>query len=1041
MRTARVNSFMGTLAWLAGVAGIAGIAGLSGIAGFIGLAACVTPPQANAATMTWNGGNGNWCNVNGWDPHQIPDAADEIAVLGGNSPYTVSLDGTIGPGQVDLTNPEATLLFLNGTSMMVTSTELSNYGTIDTAPGSSGIWGELVNRPGARILLRSGVLFGMRGSLLRNDGEILVNSDQLPGTANFRLNDPSGITLGGTGQLILQGGDDPTYAELGSYQGTPWTQTSEHTILGEGVITAALVNEGLVSARTNGKVLRISGAAKTNRGVLEARDGAILEITGATLTQELPGLIQADGGTVRIVATTMWGGALTAQNGGLLEVGPGISGISDVSITGPMNILGGARVYAGLDSWINNGTVVLNPDRQPDDAVIQGWPHYNVMFGGTGQIIMRTGGDVNDARMETTGEIIINGPNHTIRGEGLISCLFENRGKIWADEPGRPLRLAGSNKTNNAQMEARSGGILEFEGAWVDQRGGGTLTADNGIVRVLSGTRVEGGVLRTLNGGRIVLPSGTSAITDVTNQGDLDVMDGAVLAAGNSLITNDGTILLNPDRQATAAIIRADWHRYPTFGGGGQIVLRTAGDPNSARLESGGEVISNGPDHRIRGTGAITCPFNNYGTVSADETDGILRISGGAISNDGTLEASDGGRLEIPAPFLNQGVAQSRGGGTARFGNVGLNWGGGTLHGGTWRVYANSTMRLIGAEVRTLAASLLLDGADSRLLLDDATGNALALLSQVTMEGRLEVRNGRTLAPGGALRVDGTVVVGSGGALTVPADYAQYGDSLSGRTSVDGLLTAAQGVHIHGGVLDGVGTVTGTVANSGRIEPGHSAGQLTVNGDFTQDAAGTLVIELAGAGVAEHDQLAVTGAAALGGRLVVRAIGGYLPQNGASFTVVTCAARTLQFDTVVSEVGDGATIQVIYGPTSVTVVVSTTAGIEDPEVPVVELPANPGPVAAGPAAIRLAVRLGSDSPVIALDLPDAADVRVTCFDLRGCRVAQLADRPLVAGTHEWRWAGRGDDGRALASGVYFVRAEIRGPDGTEVRSARIPLVR
>lgn len=132
----------------------------------------------------------------------------------------------------------------------------------------------------------------------------------------------------------------------------------------------------------------------------------------------------------------------------------------------------------------------------------------------------------------------------------------------------------------------------------------------------------------------------------------------------------------------------------------------------------------------------------------------------------------------MPVPFINQGVAESRSGGTARFGNVGLNYGGGTLHGGTWRVYANSTMRLIGAPVHALAADLLLDGVDSRLLLGDATGDALALLSQVTVDGRLEVRNGRTLAPGGALRVDGTVVVGPGGALTVPAGYSQYGDSL-----------------------------------------------------------------------------------------------------------------------------------------------------------------------------------------------------------------------------------------------------------------------
>ena len=41
--------------------------------------------------------------------------------------------------------------------------------------------------------------------------------------------------------------------------------------------------------------------------------------------------------------------------------------------------------------------------------------------------------------------------------------------------------------------------------------------------------------------------------------------------------------------------------------------------------------------------------------------------------------------------------------------------------------------------------------------------------------------------------------------------------------------------------------VNGNVVNSGTVAPGASVGQLTVNGNYTQNASGTLRIEVAGA--------------------------------------------------------------------------------------------------------------------------------------------------------------------------------------------------
>ncbi|MGH2570555.1 MAG: FlgD immunoglobulin-like domain containing protein, partial [bacterium] len=60
---------------------------------------------------------------------------------------------------------------------------------------------------------------------------------------------------------------------------------------------------------------------------------------------------------------------------------------------------------------------------------------------------------------------------------------------------------------------------------------------------------------------------------------------------------------------------------------------------------------------------------------------------------------------------------------------------------------------------------------------------------------------------------------------------------------------------------------------------------------------------------------------------------------------------------------------------------------------------------------------------IAFSLAAQARVRVTVHDLAGRRVRMLVDGVLDADRHEVRWDGRDDGGRALASGVYFVRYE------------------
>ncbi len=101
------------------------------------------------------------------------------------------------------------------------------------------------------------------------------------------------------------------------------------------------------------------------------------------------------------------------------------------------------------------------------------------------------------------------------------------------------------------------------------------------------------------------------------------------------------------------------------------------------------------------------------------------------------------------------------------------------------------------------------------------------------------------------------------------------------------------------GFFQGTGVVNGNVLNSGTVSPGASIGTLTINGNYTQTASGTLRIEVAGASPGQYDVLAVNGRANLGGRLQVIRVGGARLQLGDRIAFLTANGGVSgTFDTV-----------------------------------------------------------------------------------------------------------------------------------------------
>jgi hypothetical protein len=101
----------------------------------------------------------------------------------------------------------------------------------------------------------------------------------------------------------------------------------------------------------------------------------------------------------------------------------------------------------------------------------------------------------------------------------------------------------------------------------------------------------------------------------------------------------------------------------------------------------------------------------------------------------------------------------------------------------------------------------------------------------------------------------------------------------------------------------------------------------------------------------------------------------------------------------------------------------------------------------GSQAVPQAYALGQNYPNpfnpstrISFSLPQTGAVTLKVFNLLGQELTTLVNGPMTAGTHETLWDGRDAAGRVLASGVYFYRIEVKGPDGGAAYSAMRKMV-
>jgi len=494
-------------------------------------------------------------------------------------------------------------------------------------------------------------------------------------------------------------------------------------------------------------------------------------------------------------------------------------------------------------------------------------------------------------------------------GSMSFSGLVNNDGSIQASNGGS---MSFSGLVNDGTIQASNGGVVTIESEelnynnpvtdvpWINDADG-TITATSGAMLNLYDNWTNQGTITvdsssTVSLGSAVSDSEYAATADFiwTNSGTLSIAKGATIYLGDYFTTDD---FANHFQQFG---VHLDLSKYTV-----NLIGTIDNNPADNPITGGTLALnhSTGPLYLYGGTidqGTIT----TRGSDDLVVTDGYYNYFGGVTLNgvtlDGTLDMSEPDAVVSVSNglTLNTDLNLSGAGASLQFNDST----GSTLAGGATVHLSGDSSGISNYGIQTviIGPGITLSGENANSSISGAIDNLGTVVQQSAGQmtvtglvngGTVTVASGGTVTEQGLFANGGTVTIAAGGTFsTSGADYTQSG----GTTTVDGILSAAN-VNLIGGLLTGSGTIQADVTNSATVEPGGTVGTLTIQGNYTQTAAGVLLIQIAGA--SQYGQLAVIGTATLGGTLDVSLIDGYTPALGASFSILTFNQRSGDFAT------------------------------------------------------------------------------------------------------------------------------------------------
>jgi fibronectin-binding autotransporter adhesin len=434
-------------------------------------------------------------------------------------------------------------------------------------------------------------------------------------------------------------------------------------------------------------------------------------------------------------------------------------------------------------SLANSGQIIL--------SVPVSFGTTNLLFSAGGGMVTLSGGGTVTLNANSFGGDGIGGSGagatllneETIQGAGSVDLTFDNSstGVINANESGFQLVVGRNNtngpSTNTGLIEATSGGQLAM-GSLTLSNVGGTIQAVGAGSSVSIEGEGQGG--QTITGGTFATSSG--GVINVDNSTIMDGTDGDTITNTGTMVLNDtggnagasfqGTISnsgsLQIESRGDAVTLNIPANQTLTVTGSGNVTMGdgTSNSYNNQNFISGG----NGPatlvnESTIEGTGTIEngIAVTNSGTINANVPTGsnnlqlqITRLDTGAMTNTGTVEATNGGALILGA------ITLANAGGTVSASGAGsyVNTSGSSITGGTFTTSNGGTIYA------------------------DQNGGTISTLTGITNTGAMVIQDNQAAALSGTVTNTGTITVDSSGDNTTLAIPVGQTLTLTGSGSV-----------------------------------------------------------------------------------------------------------------------------------------------------------------------------------------------------------------------------------------------------------------
>ena len=491
-----------------------------------------------------------------------------------------------------------------------------------------------------------------------------------------------------------------------------------------------------------------------------------------------------------------------------------------------------------------------NPDLSSGDANGSArsisLPSNSQLTVGSGKTLNVSGGAASSlaGTLQIVGSLVLAGDVAWSNGIWYVAGSVTNQGTLT-------MTFSG-----DAPYAASNGGAIVNTGTWIRPDGApgngnmyGVAFHNNGVVNVGAATFRMEIFSSGSDSGDWVLQSSTSRLE---MGGTRSLGSGASISGLGTLAALSGTLTIGNGADYTPA--------FTAFQGGAALAINGTGTvPRSTQ--------------RITTTGSNSRP----GTGNLDVTGGA-----GLTSTIGGLSFVGTGITSWTSATADIDIAGdlSLAGGTRVELNGTADWTSGTFYVSGATLQNKGTLNMLVAGGSPYASS----GDGGGIISNTGTWNRP---NGTAGPGRIESNVPFVNA--------GNLVVGSATTMT-PVNLIQSG----GTTSIAATGELETTMALNAGDLTGAGTLDGSVTNAGgTVKPGSSPGILSLTGNYTQQAGGTLQTEINGTTPGtQFDRLAVGGTATLGGTLQVANGAGFDAALNTPFKVLTATTRNGSFANV-----------------------------------------------------------------------------------------------------------------------------------------------